>query len=126
MARPGLEPGTPRFSGTPELAAKVFAKLCELQRTASGGGAPPLIWMCLDQLRSAFRAIPVEIAVAGMMPSLAGAFDADSFDTVVDVFGRVNADAGELRSEISEPLRQSLRRYLKDGITKLLAEDLFQ
>jgi hypothetical protein len=112
-------------SATPELAAKIFAKLCELQRTASAGGAQPLIFKCLDQLQGVFRAIPVEIAVAGMMPSLTGAFDADSFNAVVDVFGRVNADAEELRSTIPEPLRQSLRHYLKDGIAKLLADDLF-
>jgi HEAT repeat protein len=60
-----------------------------------------------------------------MMPSLEGDFDADKFQVVVEVFGWVNADAEEQRSAMLESLRQSLRRYLKNGIAKLLADDLF-
>jgi hypothetical protein len=76
-------------------------------------------------LRGAFRAIPLDVAVTGIMPSLAGEFDADEFRAVVEIFGRVNADAEGLRSAMPEPLRQSLRHYLKGGIATLLADDLF-
>jgi hypothetical protein len=60
-----------------------------------------------------------------MMQFLAGESVTDTFRVAVDVFGRLNADAEELRSLISEPLRQSFRRYLKEGISKLLDYDLF-
>jgi hypothetical protein len=112
-------------SATPALVAQIFAQLCEVQRAASAGGVQPVVWKCLGQLRELLRTIPVEIAVTGMMPSLAGEFGADTFQALVEVFGRINANnAGELQSALSDPLRQSLRRYLKDGISKLLSENL--
>jgi hypothetical protein len=60
-----------------------------------------------------------------MMLFLTREFASEAFLAVVEVFGRVNADAEELRSARSEPLRQPLRGYLKAGISKLLADDLF-
>jgi HEAT repeat protein len=112
-------------SATPALAEQVFVKLCEVQRATSAAGVLPLVWRCLDQLREVIRAFPVDIVLTGIMESLTGEFAADTFRAVAEVFGRVNADAEELRSAISEPLRQSLRCYLKEGISKLLADDLF-
>ncbi|MGO8841706.1 MAG: NACHT domain-containing protein [Methyloceanibacter sp.] len=112
-------------SATPALAAQIFAKLCEVRHTASASGVQPLAWRCLDQLRDVFRAIPVDIAVTGMMQFLTNEFAADALRAAVEVFGQVNADSEELRSAMPESLRQSLRRYLKDGISKILADDLF-
>ena len=112
-------------SATPALAAQVFCKLCELQGAVSAGGVQPHAWKCIHQLRDVLRAIPAETAVTGMMQSLSGEFDAVTFHAVVDIFGEVNANAEELRSAIPDPLRQPLRRYLKHGIEKLLADDLF-
>ncbi len=112
-------------SATPALAAKIFCKLCEVQGTISAAGDQPLAWKCIHQLRDVLRAIPVETAVTGMMQSRLGQFDAVAFHAVSDIFGKVNADAAELRSAMPELLRQSVRRYLKDGIEKLLADDLF-
>jgi len=44
---------------------------------------------------------------------------------VIDTLGRVNLnEADELRSALPEPLRQAPRRYLKDGISRVLADDL--
>jgi len=113
-------------SATPALAAQIFGKFCDIQPATSAGGVQPLAWKCLGQLRELGRAIPIEIAVTGMMASLTGTFDADTFRALVEIFGRINANnAGELRSALSEPLRQSLRRYLKDGISKVLSDNLF-
>jgi hypothetical protein len=113
-------------SATPALIAQMFAKLCDLQGATSAGGVQPVAWTCLGQLRELLRTIPVEIVVTGMMPSLIGEFGADSFGALVEIFGRINANnAGELRSALSEPLRQSLRRYLKDGILKVVSDNLF-
>jgi hypothetical protein len=112
-------------SSTPAVAAQVFRKLCEVQGAVPAGRVQPLAWKCIHQLRDVMRAIPVETAVTGIMQSLSGQFAAVTLHAVADIFGEVNADAEELRSAIPDPLRQSLRRYLKDGIEKLLAGDLF-
>ena len=112
-------------AATPTLAAQMFLKLCDVQRATSAGGGQPLAWKCLGQLRELIRAIPTEIAVTGMMPSLTGTFDADTLQALVEIYGRVNANAGELRSALPEPLRQSLRRYLKEGISEILSNNLF-
>ena len=96
-----------------------------MHRLIKAGGAPPPVWRCSEQLRSVFHAIPVEVAMTGMMQSVTGEFAADAFRAVVDILGGINAEVEESRSTLSDPLRQSLRRYLKDGISKLLTEDLF-
>ena len=108
-------------SATPALAAQIFRKLCDLQRSASAGSAQTLAWKCLSQLRELIRAIPIEIAASGITSCLAGEFDADAFQGLVEVYGRVSAGAGELCSALS----QSLRGYLKEGISKILSGDLF-
>lgn len=113
------------IGAAPELAQQIFDQLCNLQRTISAGGAQPLISKCVYQLREVFRSFSIDIAVTGMMRSLQGAFDRDKFQVVTDVLGRVNPDAGELRSTLPAALRNSLRLYLKDGIAKVLADDLF-
>jgi HEAT repeat protein len=112
-------------AATPALAGQVFVKLCDVERATSAGGVQPLAWKCLNQLRDLIRATPIEISAAGMMPSLTGTFDVDTFRAVVEIYGRINAGDGGLRSELLEPLRQSLRRYLKDGIAKILTDNLF-
>jgi hypothetical protein len=109
---------------TPELAQQIFDQLCNLQRSISRGGAQPLVGTCFSQLREAFRSLSIDIAVTGMMRSLQGDFDIEKFKVVADVLGRVNADADELRSMLPAALRDPLRRYLKDGISEVLAHDL--
>jgi hypothetical protein len=112
-------------SATPALAALIFAKLCDVERATSTGGVQPLAWKCLDQLRVVLRAIPIEAAVTGMMPFLTTEFVAGTFRALLELFGRTEAEAKELRSTLPEPLRQSLRRYLKRGVSKLLSDNLF-
>jgi hypothetical protein len=112
-------------AATPAMAAKIFIKLCEIHRTISAGGViDPLVWKCLSQLREILRAIPVDVAATGMMQLLTGEFVADNFVAAVEVLGRVNVDAEELRSAMPEPSRQSLRHYIKHGISKLLTDYL--
>jgi hypothetical protein len=112
-------------SMTAALAAQIFARLCELHRTASTGQQQPPSWKCLAQLRDIIRAIPAEVAVTGIMEHIGGEFAPDTFQAAVEVYGQLNADSGDLRSALPESLRHSLRQYLKDGISTLLASDLF-
>jgi hypothetical protein len=113
------------IEATSELAKLVFDELCTLRRSISATGAQQQVWTCYDQLRGLFRVFSVEIAVTGMMCSLDGDFDQEKFRVVADLFGRISSDAEELRSALPAELHESLRRYLKDGIAKILADDLF-
>jgi len=113
-------------SVTLALARQVFDRLCEVQRAISSGGpAGNPAWIWFDQLRSLFRALPAEIAFAGLQESISGEFDTEQFRATVQILGRVGADAPELRSALPDELRQSLRRYLKDGIAKIVADATF-
>jgi hypothetical protein len=112
-------------SATPTLAGQVFARFCDVQRATSTAGVQPLVWKCLGQLREFLRAIPIDIAMAGILPCLAGEFDADSFRSLVEIYGRANADAVDLRSALPDTSRQPLRRYLKQGLSELLSANLF-
>jgi hypothetical protein len=110
---------------TSELAKQIFDELCGLQRSRSSTGGQQDAYKYLDQLRGAFRDLPVEPAVTGMMRSLDGDFDADQFRVVARILGRVNSDAEDLREAMPTELREALRRYLKDGIARILADDAF-
>jgi hypothetical protein len=112
-------------SATQARAAQIFSKLCEVQHVTVAGGAAPLAWKCRDQLRSLFLALPVEVAMAGIIDSTGGQFDVDTFPVVGDVLGMLNPDTSELRSVLPDTLRQTLRSYFKLGISNFLAADLF-
>ena len=51
---------------TPARAAQIFAKLIEVQDTARSNRAATLAWKCFYQLRSLFRALPIEVVVSGV------------------------------------------------------------
>ena len=112
-------------SATPALAAQIFGKLCDVQRSSAAGGVALLASKCLSQMRELIRAIPIEIAVTGVMSCLPGEFDAAAFQGLVEIYGRINASTEELHSALPEPLRQSLRRHLKEGISQILSGDVF-
>jgi hypothetical protein len=107
----------------PELAKQIFDELCGLRRSISTAGPQQQAWKYLNQLRGAFRDLSVETAVTGMMRSLEGDFDRDSFCAVADIFGRVSSDAEDLRAAMPMELREAFRLYVKDGIVKVLADD---
>jgi NACHT conflict system protein len=113
------------MDATPELAQQIFDALCGLQRSMSSTGGQQDAYKYLDQLRGAFRDLPVETAVTGMMRSLNDDFDSDQLRVVTRILGRVNSDVEDLRGAMPTELRETLRRYLKDGIAKILAEDAF-
>lgn len=69
-------------------------------------------WKCLNQLRTLFRALPAEIAFTGLLRTVSASFDADTLPVIVAISGQVGADAEDLRSTLSDTIRQALRRYL--------------
>ena len=121
--RPGIQTAL-SASASSELAAQIFARMCEAQQAILAGGAAPDAWKRLDQLRTLFRSIPVEIAVDGMLQSIPAEFAAGPFRTAVEIFGWFHNETPDLRTELSDGLRQSLRSFLKGGISTVLAEEL--
>jgi hypothetical protein len=110
----------------PRLAQSIFSRLCDYHKTiAAGGPAKTATWGLYDQLRNLFRALPIEVAVAGLLQVASGTFDPDQFRTAVDLFGRVGAGAPQLRAALPAPLRQSFRQLLKDGIANVLRSGIF-
>lgn len=110
----------------PRLARSIFSRLCDHHKTiAAGGAAKTATWGLYDQLRNLFRALPIEVAVAGLLQATSGTFDPDQFRTAVDLFGRVGAGAPQLRAALPAPLRQSFRQFLKDGIANVLRSGTF-
>jgi hypothetical protein len=115
-----------RVSAQSGLARTVFSRLCELLKAIAAGGAATTATRGLyDQLRNLFRALPIEVAVAGLLEATSGTFDPDQFRAAVDLFGRVSADAPNLRAALPAPLCQSFRQFLKDGIARVLQSGTF-
>jgi hypothetical protein len=111
-------------AATAEIAAIVFVRFCEVQVAVPSDGQPRA-WKQRDQLQDILRAMPPEAAVAGILSCLQEAFASDSFQAVVEIFGRVSADAEELRSALPDMQRNTLRAYIKKSIGKVLTDDLF-
>ena len=65
------------------------------------------------------------IAVEGLATHLAGELDAIDLSVVTDLVGTLDPDESQLRSDLNEDLRQSLRGYLKKGVAVVLQEDDF-
>ena len=110
-----------RVAAEPRLAQSIFSRLCDYRKTiAAAGPARTATWNLYDQLRNLFRALPIGVAVAGLLQAAAGTFDPDQFGTAVDLFGRIGANAPQLRAALPAPLCQSSRQFLKSGIANVL------
>jgi hypothetical protein len=108
------------------LAQSIFSRLCDYQKIiAAAGPTKTATWGLYDQLRNLFRALPIEVAVAGLLQAASGTFNPDQFRTAVDLFGRVGAGAPQLRAALPAPLRNSFRQFLKDGIANVLRSGTF-
>ena len=115
-----------RVAAEPRLAQSIFSRLCDYRKTiAAAGPAKTAAWGLYDRLRNLFRALPVEVAVAGLLQAASDTFDPGQFMTAVDLFGRIGANAPQLRAALPAPLRQSFRQFLKDGIANVLRSGTF-
>ena len=109
------------------LAEIIFSKLFAIGRSISHPRAPAnqAKWAIIRQLEDLLRALPPNIAVAGLSNLFVRDFDAIEFTVVIHAFSTVGRDEPDLRSLLLDDLRQSLRRYLKNGLNFVLSEDDF-
>lgn len=109
------------------LAETTFSKLCAVRRGISDPRDPAnkAKWAITRQLEDLLRALPPNIAVAGLSNSFARDFDAIEFTVVIHALSVVGRDEPDLRLLLRGDLRQNLRRYLKNGLNFVLTQDDF-
>jgi hypothetical protein len=108
------------------LAARVFAKVRELWRKveAAPGLRNEFEWHVMDQLGAVFRRLPDDLAVAGILSSVASG-DALDIKVAADLLSRVARSDVEFLRIADADLKAHLREYLKDSIDLVLRQDDF-
>jgi hypothetical protein len=106
---------------------RVFAKLCELQQiiTIQPEQKHELDWAVGRQLEDLFRLFPPKTAVDGLTDALTGEVDSLRLIVVCRLFSRVGRENTDLRKELSDKLRRTLRAYLIKGVPVMLEQDDF-
>lgn len=107
------------------LAERIFSKLCGLRRIITG--APEerheFQWAIERQLEELLRALPANLAVAGLSSCFSRAVDGIELDVITRVFSTVGRSGPELRNDLKRELRESLRAYLKQGVAFALQQE---
>jgi len=111
----------------PSFAETVFSKLVAIRRSISDSHdqANQAKWAIARQLEDLLRALPPNLAVAGLSHRFAKEFDAVEFTSMIEVFNTVGRDDSDLRNQLEDDLRQKLRTYLKNGVPFILSQDDF-
>ncbi len=110
------------------LAGGVFSRLCSLQNEAldsSRATTTKTQWDIIRQLQELFRAMPPDIAVSGMLGRLSSEFKQVEYQVVIELLGRIGDTGSDLRGQLSDDIRQTLRTYLKGGLPFVLGQDDF-
>ena len=111
--------------GDSVLAEAVFRKLCAVRSSISDAAdaRSKVKWAITRQLEDLFRALPPNVAVAGLSHCFAGDFDAIEFTAIIGVFSGVGRECPDLRGQLQDDLRQNLRIYLKNGVRFALNQE---
>jgi hypothetical protein len=106
---------------------RVFSRMLKLRTDIQSGAAEDghADWAIVRQLRDLIRQASQDVSVAGILGDLSATPDLVEYEAVTDVLSPEGGDEGYLRDELPEHVRQSLRRYLKQGISLVLAQDDF-
>jgi len=110
-----------------DLAGDVFSRLCRIRTdvsAASEESARPR-WAISRHLEELFRALPPNVAVAGMLSRLSAEFGAVEYDVAIELFGRVGVEDSDLRSQVQDDLLQQLCRCLNQGVSYALSQNDF-
>ncbi len=113
------------ISADSAMVQRVFAKLCELREIIVGDpdARHEFEWAIEIQLEDLFRMFPVKVAVEGLAEQLSREVEPIALAVICGLFSRVGRDSSDLRSELDDNLRQSLRTYLQKGVPVTLGEE---
>ena len=106
---------------------RVFAKLCELQQIIASQPEQrhELEWAVARQLEDLFRLYAPKVTVDGLAGELTGEIDAMRLIVICRLFSRVGRENTDLRKELLDDLRQTLRAYLIRGVPVMLQQEDF-
>lgn len=109
------------------LSRDVFSRLCSLQieTPPSPGKASEVHWAIIRQLQDLFRAIPPNVAVSGLLGCLSSELNPVEHQVTIELLGRIGDAGSDMKSQLTDDLRQGLRTYLKKGVSSVLSHDDF-
>ena len=107
-------------------ARAIFLNLCAHRRQPQAGSSDQKHQDIDAQLRHLFLAIPVPVAVGGLSDFLSKKPDKGELGVITEMFGRIASERVDLRSLLSDYVRQQLRRYLKSAVDEMVAEEDFR
>lgn len=114
-------------SASPELAKRVFSKLCKLRRTilSAPDERSELEWVIERQLETLYKAFPCDIAISGLAAILSGDVDPVHVEVITRLFSQVGRGESEALTGLSHDLKRELRAYLKRSVPVVLGLDDF-
>jgi len=109
------------------LAGDVFSRLCSLRNETSdsSGKTAKTQWDIIRQLKELFRAIPLDVAISGMLDHLSSKFNSVELQVAIELLERIGDTGSDLRGQLPDDIRQTLRTYLKGGLPFVLGQDDF-
>ncbi len=112
-------------TGDSAFAEAAFTKLCEVRGSISDEGyiRNESRWAIVRQLENLFRALPPNVALAGLAKCFASEVNVIELTAMIEVFGQFGNDGADLRNLLRDDLRQNLRRYLKNGVPFVFTQE---
>lgn len=98
-----------------DLAARAFARACEVRRPLSSYRQDLPKWKIFGQLETFLKAITPSVVVAAVAEKLDGPADPTELGVLAGALATFNPIKNEVRASLTEDMRQKLRAYLKRG-----------
>jgi hypothetical protein len=110
-----------------DLVKRAFAVLCRMSSEAGTrvGEESERRWAIERQLQHLIRAVPPDVAVAGILDGLSRTLNGVECEVVARLFGQVNPEESVLRGQLRTELQQGIRQYLKEAVSFALSEGDF-
>ncbi len=101
------------------LAARAFARACEIRRDLSNAPGQDLPkWSLLRQVEDLLRAIGPRVFLAGIIDKLEKEPETTELGVLTEVLGTFNPVKTDVRTSVAEDVRQKLRSYLKRAVER--------
>ncbi len=112
--------------GEEKLAARVFARLRELQSKIEGGPdeGHEFEWHVINQLEAVFRGLPDNVAVTGILSSVTSGDPLD-IRVATELLSRVARTDMEPLQLVDQDLAERLRAYLRGSVDLVLRQNDF-